>query len=82
MPEMRFVQRDEAGTIVGHYACEQTYATEMVPGDHPDIVEWNHRRELAREEALRDLPWKRLERELLAQIQALEMRIAALEKRQ
>lgn len=38
---MRFLQRDESGKLVGHYANPQPYAQEAVADDHPDIVAWN-----------------------------------------
>ena len=38
---MRYIQRDKDGKLIGHFACEQPYATEIVADDHPDIMEWN-----------------------------------------
>lgn len=36
---MRWVQRDKAGVIIGHYANRQRgYAEEALPDDHPEIV--------------------------------------------
>lgn len=47
MPEIRYVQRDENGVLIGHYANPQPYATEEAPADHPDIVAFNAARAAA-----------------------------------
>ena len=36
--EMRYVERNEKGEVVGDYACEQDFAKEILPADHPDIL--------------------------------------------
>lgn len=62
---MRYVQRDAAGNVVGHFANPQSYAREAVPDDHPDLATWQRQRE-----ALRPKPED-----------ALSVRVPALEKR-
>lgn len=42
---MRYIQRDENGNIVGHYANPQPYAMEEVQDDHPDIAAWQLKKE-------------------------------------
>lgn len=37
---MRYIQRDKDGNVTGLFANEQTYATELVADDHPDILAW------------------------------------------
>jgi glutathione S-transferase len=49
---MRFIQRDSDGKIVGHFANEQSYATEAVEDDHPEIVAWYDEREARRKAAI------------------------------
>lgn len=41
--EPRFVQRDKSGKVIGHYANPHDYATECVPEDHPDILDYKAR---------------------------------------
>lgn len=65
---MRYVQRDEEGKIVGHFAHEHDYALEAVPDDHPDILAWTAAREAASREP------SRLER----RVDKLEAEVAAL----
>lgn len=68
---MRYIQRDNDGTVIGHFANEQSYATECVPDDHPDLVAWHTEREARRKAAIS--PEKR--------IAALEATIARLTDR-
>ena len=71
---LRFIHRDSSGKMLGHYANKQSYATEGVPEDHPDIVAWNE----ARDKLKRDAEERkaRLDPEkLLARIEALEARL-------
>lgn len=42
---MRYIQRDEHGALLGHYAHPHPYALEEAPDDHPDIVAWQAQRE-------------------------------------
>lgn len=42
---MRYVQRDETGQLIGHFANEQPYAKELVADDHPDILAWQAARD-------------------------------------
>lgn len=51
---MRFVQRDNDGKLTGHFACEQTFAREAVPDDHPDILAWEADRKAQHEADRRD----------------------------
>ncbi len=38
---MRYVQRNEEGKVIGHFANpQQGYAEEALPDDHPDIAEF------------------------------------------
>lgn len=49
----RYVERDEGGLIVGHFACLQPgSAEEELQGDHPDLVAFATRLE----EAMRPKP--------------------------
>jgi hypothetical protein len=48
---MRYIQRDNNGNLIGHYANRQPYATEEVPDDHPDIVAWTNERSDAQKSA-------------------------------
>lgn len=41
---MRFVQRDEQGKVIAHFACPQGYAAEELRDDHPDIEAFRARR--------------------------------------
>jgi hypothetical protein len=57
---VRYLQRDAAGKLVGHYANPQTTRDgvpytepEPVPDDHPDIVAWDAERKAAEQEAVR-----------------------------
>jgi uncharacterized protein YceH (UPF0502 family) len=76
---MRYLQRDQAGKVVGHFACEQTYATELVPDDHPDLVAWEAAREEARRQAREQSPSKTIPR-LEQRVAQLEQRVADLEE--
>lgn len=62
---MRYIQRNDEGKCVGHYANPQPYAQELVADNHPDIVEWNERRVIRKPD----------------KTAALEARIAELEKK-
>lgn len=66
MPELRYIQRDADGKLIGHFANPQPYATEAVPEDHPDILAWSEK-------------WRKLRGgtygELLARIEALEAKL-------
>lgn len=42
---MRYVQRDNTGRITGTFSHRATYATEELEDDHPDVVEFQERRE-------------------------------------
>jgi hypothetical protein len=58
----RFVQRDEAGLIVGHYANLQPgYAEEEIADDHPDFVTWvaRHLRWPAEGQAIGEVLYRR-----------------------
>lgn len=44
---MRYLQRDDDGRVIGHYANPQSFATEEVPDDHPDLVAWDAARKAA-----------------------------------
>ena len=70
---MRFVQRDKDGKLLGHFALEQTYATEMVADDHPDILAWNEERQARELAAMAASP--------KVQIPVLEERITRLEEK-
>ena len=49
---MRYVQRDEHGVVIGHYANPQPFAQEPVADDHPDIEAFKQwRRDLAKPSA-------------------------------
>jgi hypothetical protein len=39
------VQRNAVGQVVGHFANEQTFATERLPDDHPDLADYRQRRQ-------------------------------------
>jgi hypothetical protein len=69
---MRYIQRDENGNVIGHYACPQEYAQEEVADDHPDILAWH-----ARKQALRQRP---ASTDLFERIAMLEEKLARLEK--
>jgi hypothetical protein len=46
---MRYAQYcPKTGLLLGHYANEQSYTSACIPDDHPDIAEFNLRRERAR----------------------------------
>ena len=70
---MRFVQRDKDGKLLGHFALEQSYATEMVADDHPDILAWKAERQARELAALAASP--------KVQMPVLEERISRLEER-
>lgn len=74
MSEPRYVQRDEDGNVIGHFANEQPYAKECVPPDHPDILAWEAKRATAQAEYLRRKAELSPER-LLARIAALEAKL-------
>lgn len=42
---MRYVQRNEAGEICGHFANPQTYAEEEMADDAPELVAFDQRME-------------------------------------
>jgi hypothetical protein len=42
---MRYVQRNEKGEVIAHFANEQSYAVECIPVDHPDIEDFKRRRD-------------------------------------
>ena len=75
---MRFVQRDKDGKLIGHFGLEQSYATEVVPDDHPDILAWDVDRK-ARELAAMAASPKMLIPALQERIARLEGRVAGLE---
>lgn len=71
MSEPRYLQRDETGKVVGHYAHPHPYAQEEVPEDHPEVLAWRARIEAAKAAYLERKA--RLDPEkLLARIEALE----------
>lgn len=74
MSEPRYVQRDEDGNVIGHFANEQPYAKERVPPDHPDILAWNVKRKAAQAEHMKRKAELSPER-LLARIAALEAKL-------
>jgi hypothetical protein len=46
---MRYAQYcPKTGLLLGHYANEQSYTTVCIPDDHPDIADYNLRRDHAR----------------------------------
>lgn len=68
---MRYVQRNKAGILVGHYANEQSYAKERVADDHPDIMAWEEKAKLKGAGP---------DKSLSERISALEAEIAKLRK--
>ena len=42
--EPRYIQRNSAGKVIGHYANPHPYAQEAVAYDHPEILEWDAKR--------------------------------------
>ncbi len=48
---MRYIQRDDSGKVIGHFANPQPYAQELVEDDHPGIVAFNTACEAARKRA-------------------------------
>lgn len=40
MSERRYIQRNAAGEVIGHYSHPHEYAKEEAPEDHPDILAW------------------------------------------
>jgi len=40
---MRYVARNATGQVTAHFANEQTFATECLPEDHPDIADYRRR---------------------------------------
>lgn len=49
MPEIHYVQRNEAGEVVGHFASKQPgLAEEPLPEDHADIAAYEERLDQAR----------------------------------
>lgn len=93
----RWIQRDAAGAMIGHFANEQPYAKEEAPDDHPDILAAKAARDAYRladhntssnerlrtAEARLGLTETNLEviRSHLAELLTLKARVAALEKR-
>lgn len=69
--EPRYLQRDDNGKVIGHYANPQPYAQEQVPGDHPEILKWNERRKADRKRAS----------PAMQRIEQLEAKIEALSKK-
>lgn len=45
MSQLRYIQRDLDGKVVGHYAHPHPYATEEAAPNHPDIVAWQAKRD-------------------------------------
>lgn len=44
MADVRYVQRNENGQIIAHFACPQLgTATEALPEDHPDLIAYAER---------------------------------------
>lgn len=82
---MRYLQRDQAGKVVGHFANLQTrrdgqvYADELVSDDHPDLVAWEAAREEARRLAREQSPSKTIPR-LEQLVAALAKQVADLEE--
>lgn len=70
--ELRYVERDARGKVIGHFANEQSYAREALLDDHPDLLDFQARRDLARTEAEK--------RSLSKVVPALEARVKALEE--
>jgi hypothetical protein len=69
---MRYVQRDESGKVVGHFAnWQEGYAEEALSDDHVDLVAFRAERERLREENQRQSLTKR--------VPILEARVEALE---
>lgn len=48
---MRYIQRDEAGTVIGHYAHQHPYAQEEVADDHPEVLAWSARIKAAQQKS-------------------------------
>lgn len=42
---MRYVQRNDEGHVIAHFANEQPYAKELLPADHSDIKAFRARAE-------------------------------------
>lgn len=78
---MRYLQRDETGKVVAHFANPQyrdeartePYAVEEVPDVHPDVVAYTAALKVARTAAKRTTI-----RELIARIAELERKTALL----
>lgn len=68
---MRYLQRNENGAVVAHFANPQSYATEGVPDDHPEILKWHEKIRTAKEE-YRKRKAALAPEKLLARIEALE----------
>lgn len=69
----RWLQRDKNGEVIGHFANPQSYATEEVPPDHPDILAWNAKYEQMRTSGTYSA--------LSDRLKALEETLARIEKR-
>lgn len=78
---MRYVQRDPVtGKITGHFANEQSYATEYLADDHPDMQAFHAERERVREENRKLSVTKRVPL-LEARVTELERIVAELKSR-
>lgn len=73
---MRYIQRNEDGEVVAHFACEQTYAREAVAADHPDILAFKTKRDRNR----LPRPGESF-REIVSRVEAIERRLDAIERR-
>jgi hypothetical protein len=73
---VRWVQRDESGKVIGHFANPQPYAREELPDDHPDLKHYRDERQRLEDEGRREssIP------AILARLSALEQRVVELEK--
>jgi hypothetical protein len=57
---MRYVQRDNYGKVIAHFANEQSYAQELLNEDHPDLIAYRAERARQREEAKVQSPTVRI----------------------
>jgi hypothetical protein len=72
---MRYVKRDENGLVVGHFANEQPYATELVADDHPDIEAFKERRRAKQVPTAERFASTESVAALVARIEALENKL-------
>jgi hypothetical protein len=76
---MRYIQRNERGEVVGHFAHPHPYAQEAVADDHPDILAWAARIQASKADYMRVKAVANPEA-LLARVAALEAEVKDLKK--